>query len=43
VSKTKTKRRVVAFLDTMLHVHYEPIDTLDWPGFLDADRGGLRI
>ena len=26
------------FLDTMVYLHYKPLDQIDWPSVVDADR-----
>jgi hypothetical protein len=34
---------VAVFLDTMVYMHYKPVDDIDWPALLSADSVELRL
>jgi len=33
----------VLFLDTMVYLHYKPLDQIDWPSVVDADRVSIVV
>lgn len=42
-SKKATERRITAFLDTNVFLHFQPFDQIPWPKELNADFVALRV